>query len=29
MEHLQNLDNLLADVERAEATISGEKSDWC
>jgi hypothetical protein len=29
MEHLQNLDNVLADVERAGATISGEKSDWC
>ena len=29
MEHLQNLDNVLADVERAGVTISGEKSDWC
>jgi len=29
MEHLQNIDNVLADVERAGATISGEKSDWC
>jgi len=28
MEHLQNLDNVLADVGRAGATISGEKSDW-
>ena len=28
MEHLQNLDNVLADVERAGATISGETSDW-
>jgi len=29
MEHLQNLDNVLADVERAGATVCGEKSDWC
>jgi len=29
MEHLQNLDNVLADVERTGATISGGKSDWC
>ena len=29
MEHLQNLDNILADVETAGATISGQKSDWC
>ena len=29
MEHLQNLDNVLADVERAGATISGEMSNWC
>jgi hypothetical protein len=29
MEHLQNLNNVLADVERAGATISREKSDWC
>jgi hypothetical protein len=29
MEHLQNLDNVLADVERAGDTMSGEKSDWC
>jgi hypothetical protein len=29
MEHLQNLDNVLADVESAGATISGEKSDSC
>jgi hypothetical protein len=29
MEHLQNLDNVPADVERAEATISGENSDRC
>jgi hypothetical protein len=27
MEHLQNLDNLLANVGRAGATISGVKSD--
>jgi len=27
MEHLHNGDNVLADVERAGATISGEKSD--
>jgi len=29
MEHLQNLNNVLPDVERAGATISGEKSDRC
>jgi len=29
MEHLQNLDNVLADVERAGATISGYNSNWC
>jgi hypothetical protein len=29
LEHLQNLDKVLADIERAGATISGEKSDWC
>ena len=29
LEHLQNRDDVLADVERAGATISGEKSDWC
>jgi hypothetical protein len=29
MEHLQNLDYVLADVERAGATMSGEMSDWC
>ena len=29
LEHLQNLDKVLADVERAGGTISGEKSDWC
>jgi hypothetical protein len=29
IEHLQNLDKVLADVERAGASISGEKSDWC
>jgi hypothetical protein len=29
MKHLQNLDNVLADVERAGGTISGEKSNWC
>jgi len=29
MEHLPILDNVLADVERAGATISREKSDWC
>jgi len=28
MEHLQNLYNILADVERATATVSGEQSDW-
>lgn len=27
MEYLQNFDNVLADLERAEATISVEKSD--
>jgi len=29
IEHLQNLDDVLAEVERAGATISGETSDWC
>jgi hypothetical protein len=29
MEHLQNLHNVLANVERAGAAISGEKSDRC
>jgi len=29
MEHLQNLDNALADVERAGSTTSEEKSGWC
>ena len=29
MEHLKNLDNVLADVERAGATMSGEQSDKC
>jgi hypothetical protein len=29
VEHLQNLDNVFADVERAGANIAGEKSDWC
>jgi len=29
VDHLQNLDNVLADVERAGATISREKSAWC
>jgi len=28
MDHLQNLDNILADVQRAGATIPREKSDW-
>lgn len=29
MDHLQSLDNLLANVERAEPTVSREKSDLC
>ena len=29
MEHIQNLDVVLADIERAEATVSGEKSQFC
>jgi len=29
MEHLHNLDNVVADVERAGATMYGEKSDQC
>jgi len=29
MKHLQNLNTVLADVARAGANISGEKSDWC
>jgi hypothetical protein len=29
MQHLQNVDNVLADIQRARATIYGEKSDWC
>jgi hypothetical protein len=29
MERLNNLDNVLADVERAGATIWEEKSNWC
>ena len=29
MEHLQNLNNVLADMERAGDTISGDKSNWC
>jgi len=29
MEHLQSLNNILANMERAGATISGEISDWC
>ena len=29
VEHLQNVDRVLADVERAGATISGHKSDFC
>ena len=29
LEHLQNLDKVLADIERAGATISGEKSKFC
>jgi hypothetical protein len=29
MDHLQNLDDVLAYVERAGATISGETSDLC
>lgn len=29
MEHLQNLDAVLCDVERSGATISGEKSQFC
>jgi len=28
-EHLKNLDNVLADMVRAGATICGEKSDRC
>jgi hypothetical protein len=28
-EHIRNLDIILADIERAEATISGEKSKFC
>jgi len=28
-EHDQELDILLAGVKSAEATISGEKSNWC
>ena len=28
LEHLQNLDKVLIDVERARGKISGEKSDW-
>ena len=29
MQHLQNHDNILANVERSGATLSGEKSDCC
>jgi len=29
MEHLQSFNNILANMERAGATISGEISDWC
>ena len=29
MEHIQNLDVVLADIERAEATVLGEKSQFC
>jgi len=29
MEHLRNLDNVLANEERAGASMSGEKADWC
>ena len=29
LEHLQNLDKVLADIEWAGATVLGEKSDWC
>jgi len=29
IEHHQNLHNMFADVERAGATMSGGKSDWC
>lgn len=29
LEHIQNLDEVLCDIERAGATISGEKSQWC
>ena len=29
LEHIQNLDKVLADVERSGATISGEKSQFC
>ncbi|KAF2020321.1 hypothetical protein BU24DRAFT_330287, partial [Aaosphaeria arxii CBS 175.79] len=28
LEHIQDLDRLLADVERAEATVSGKKCEW-
>jgi len=28
-EHLSNIDKVLADIERAGATISGHKSDFC
>jgi hypothetical protein len=27
--HLSNIDKVLADIERAGATISGHKSDFC
>jgi hypothetical protein len=29
LEHIQNLDKVLADIERSGATISGEKSQFC
>lgn len=29
MEHVQNLDKVLAAIERAEGTVSGEKSQFC
>ncbi len=29
VEHIQNLDQVLADLERAEVTISGAKSQFC
>lgn len=28
LEHIVNVDNVLADIERAGATVSGEKSQW-